>query len=120
MKKFFEFIIGTALVITVISIISPEFGGILKKHIPVIGNDVVNMTEELAETGVAKLEIKPQNKEVVNTVIDEVCDLAHSGFNFYASEDKTQVDRGKQDLKDLFAIGVEQVYIQMEQSAQAE
>ena len=104
MKKIFNFIVGTIVAITVLSAISPEFRQVMKKHIPVVGNDVVNMADDLVQAGLNEAKMKPENREIANRSAHDIADLSHAGFEYIATEDEALIGRGTADVKDLFEI----------------
>ena len=107
MKKIFGFFVGAAIAVFVISVLFPKAGAVFKKHIPAAGNEMVSMTEELAQTGLDEVEMKPETRETANRVVFHVGDCAHAGFDYYATGDETHIDRGLNDVDGLMIIGLD-------------
>ena len=109
MKKLLVGLLGAGLIITAISLAFPKYGKIFQKHVPNVGNEVVSMSAELAQTGLGDVEIKQEYKDTANRVINDVSEFSHAGFDYYATEDKAHIDRGTRAVKDLMDIAKENV-----------
>ena len=107
MKKLFGFLVCAATAVFVISVLCPKAGDVFKKHIPVMGHEMVNMSEELAQTGLDEVELKPETRDTANKVVYHVSDCAHAGFDFYATGDEAQLDRGMSNVDELVDIGMD-------------
>ena len=107
MKKGLEVLFGIALIIAALCIISPECRGLFKKHIPVIGHEVVNMTEDLAGVGMDTAQVNDEGREVANRVVNDVTDIADAGFDYFATEDNANIQRASQAADDLLLLGMD-------------
>ena len=107
MKKLFGYLIGAVFVVAVISSINPKFKTVFKKHIPVMGNEAVALTEDLACTGLTEVEMESESRDTMNRLVHIAGDFVHAGFDFYATEDEAQINRVTQDVNDLLKIGTD-------------
>lgn len=109
MKKIFGYLLGFILIIVAVNAFCPEVGAVLKKHIPVVGNEVVTMAEDIAGTGLEQAGVQVEDRETANRIIHDVCDFIHVGFDYYATEDEALKDRVTADFNDLVALGGEEL-----------
>lgn len=106
MKKGFDVLLGIALIVAVLCLISPNCKKVFQKHIPAVGHEVVSMTEDLADVGMEEVSFSAGGREVAERVIDDVVCIANSGIDYFATADDACIKRGAGAADDLVDIGM--------------
>ncbi len=107
MKKGLGVIFTAAIVVAILSFISPDCRELFKKHIPVAGHEVVSMTSGLAGIGMDAAKIKAEDRETANRVVNDMSDIANAGLNYFATEDEACMKQATLAADDIILAGMD-------------